>query len=302
MARVEEWLPEFMRRHTARCHRHDWPTDEDPDRPSENTRDFYDAWRHAFVTHGVEDRFADLASLEMAASPPAFLSEHLPMVLKLAAEYRRRHESGLGVNAEAASVEAATSLSRDCPDCGGTGGALRYVHQDILGKVKTFGGHPAPLGYSVAYPCSCPLGKFVARGLRQPGQAADPLTIDQYPSLRLRPVRWSDRPDCKYRYRPSEWDDDAEMPAHAGEVVTREEALGNLKALYATESPRRGRGGPGHAPHLGRSQGDPSAATESGSGWLPPVEDPVIGRERATATPPEPPPIHVPEDAPDPWF
>jgi hypothetical protein len=289
MDRVEGWIGDFYVKHADRCPREDWP-----DAGTEAESSFIEAWKHAFVTRGVEHRFADLASLEMASDPPKFLDQHLPALVKASLELRRREDAGRGVAEVAATVEAARLASRDCPDCEGSGLAIRHVHPDILGRAVTFGGGEAPAGSAVAYPCSCPLGRFVARGLRQPGQQADPLTVDQYPTLRARPVRWSDRPDNRLRHHPARWDDEAGMPLGSGEVVDRGRALAALKAALSLHGASAGRGRAIYRGHRPEGQGEAAG---------PPAGHPSGGAEEVR--PEIPPPareIRIPEDDMLGWF
>lgn len=286
MDRVEGWIGDFFVKHTVRCPREDWPA---PATEDESTT--LDAWKHAFVTRGVERRFADVASLDMAAAPPRFLSEHLPELVRLALELRRAEDAVPGAD-PLTSLEAATIASRGCPDCGGSGGAVRYVHPGIHGKVRTFGGHVAPVGMAVTYPCSCPLGRFVARGLRQEGQASDPLTVDQYPSLRMGRVSWSDAPDNRHRHRPESWDHEWDMPGGAGEVLD----VAGLEALVASLAASKD--APGRfvpSPPRGRATDD-ARAVPARSDLASAIPDPVIGRERAPALASRPDSIGIPED------
>jgi hypothetical protein len=296
MDRVEDWIGEFYVKHTDRCPREDWPQAD-----TEAESSFIDAWRHAFVTRGVEHPLADAASLDMAGEPPRFLDQHLPTLVKLAMDLRRLRDAGLGLEVQAGTVESASVASRDCPDCGGSGGAVRYVHEDILGRIRTLGGNLAPLGSAVAYPCSCPLGRLVARGLRQGGQAAEPPTIDQYPRLRLRPVRWSDSPDCQYRHHPRHWDEEAGMPVASGVFADREEVIASLKAILGLA--RAGRGI--HQPRPPEPQGG-APGTREGHRFAGAIPDPVIRAEEepaaAPSRPSRPEDIRIPEDDLEPLF
>jgi hypothetical protein len=85
MATVDEWFPGFAKRHMARHHREDWPKG-----PTGVV--FFQGWVYSFLARGVEERHAERASLELVAEPPAFLSDHLPAIVRLAREYRRRDE------------------------------------------------------------------------------------------------------------------------------------------------------------------------------------------------------------------
>lgn len=108
MAPVESWFTAFIRRHTTRCHREDWPkAGAFGDR--EKARIFYAAWVPALEARGIDEQDAEAASIRMAAEPPAFLAEHLPTLLKFGAEHRRKAEESVAKAPEPAAEE--TSLT-----------------------------------------------------------------------------------------------------------------------------------------------------------------------------------------------
>jgi hypothetical protein len=84
-----EWFNGFIKRHMARCPREDWPNARTPEELAK-MRVFFDAWRHALDGRGIEERFAEDASLAMAADPPAYLADHLRTILRLSAESRAK--------------------------------------------------------------------------------------------------------------------------------------------------------------------------------------------------------------------
>lgn len=190
MARVEEWIGEFIEFHTARCPRQDWPPGD-----AESDRVFWDAWRYQFVIKGVTFDLVDEASRRLAGQPPQWLGDHLPSLLKSVAEIVKDRAERTGGEKEDPLKEASKE-SRDCLDCSGTGWATRFVHENLHGRFRTATDNPVPVGGSFAIPCGCPYGRQVAAA------AGRRLTVADYPSLRLDFVEWSDVADNAYRYRP----------------------------------------------------------------------------------------------------
>lgn len=199
--KVDDWFGLFIMSHMARFPREDWPAEM-----SQDASEFFGAWRHQFILKGLTEDVATRASLDLAGEPPRWKADHLPAILKAAAEVRRQLEPQTSAESP---LEDARIASRDCPDCLGNGSAVRYVHPEILGKLVTVGGNEVPIGGSVAIPCSCPLGRHVARGLAPEGRPSPP-TIDRYPTLRRWAAPWgspsSDGLDNQFRHRPSDWD------------------------------------------------------------------------------------------------
>lgn len=221
MKKVDDWFGLFIATHMMRFPREDWPEEM-----SEEASNFFGAWRHQFIIKGLTEDVATKASLDLAGDPPRWLADHLPAILKAGAEVRRQAEPQTSAESP---LEDARMASRDCPDCLGNGSAVRYVHPEILGKLKTSAGNPVPIGGSVSIPCSCPLGRHVARGLAPEGRQPVP-TVDRYPSLRRWEAPWgspsSDGLDNQFRYRPSEWDAALECPR-----LTPIHDLATLKAI-----------------------------------------------------------------------
>lgn len=219
--KVDDWFGLFIMAHMARFPREDWPAEM-----SQDASEFFGAWRHQFVIKGLTEDVATRASLDLAGDPPRWKADHLPAILKAAAEVRRQLEPQSSAESP---LEDARMASRDCPDCLGNGSAVRYVHPEILGKLKTAAGNPVPIGGSVSIPCSCPLGRHVARGLAPEGRQPVP-TVDRFPSLRRWEAPWgspsSDGLDNQFRYRPSEWDRNRGCP-----IPTEVYDLATLKAI-----------------------------------------------------------------------
>lgn len=298
MAKVSDWIREFAAALIERSGRVDFPP---------WGSGYWEDFQTSLARIGATWDQADEASSVVCDVPGLFLDNYRPMVIEAVRKIQARAVlADKGVMP--GSLDEARVQSRDCPDCGGTGGAVRYVHREILGKVRSFDGNAVPVGGSACYPCSCPLGRLVARGLRREGQDRDPLTVDQYPSLRMGPARWSDR-DNRYRYRPSHWDGESGMPHGAGEVATPEQELSSLKRLVASlaaSGASKGRIVPGHpgSPRQGDASGLPGPSGDR-TDLATAAGDPVVARELAPAAPTRPmrpEDIRVPEDDLSAWF
>jgi hypothetical protein len=289
MATVREWFDGFATALIERSGRLDLP---------EGGSEYWDDFERGLVRIGATREQADEASSIVCDLPNLFPNQYRPMIVEAIRKIQARLQAE-SHGAAPGSPEEARLASRGCPDCGGSGGAIRYVHADILRKVRTIGGHVAPVGAGVCYPCSCPLGRSFARGLRAEGQARDPLTVDQYPSLRLGPVAWSDSPDNRYRHRPSAWDAATGRPHHAGEVVS----LDALKDSLAASKRHRGRFVP---PPPREAHQEDASGLPGHADWAATIDDPefrrVLGRGEP-ARPAQPAEISIPEDqAASGWF
>jgi hypothetical protein len=197
MAMVRDWFGDFMAALIQRTGRTDFP---------EIGTEYWTDFERNLVEIGALWPHADRAISLLCECPKVYLDNVRPLIVASIKKLYAQDQAG--GPAAPGSAEAARLASRDCPDCLGSGGAPRFVHAEIHGKVKTFGGRVAPIGARVIYPCSCPMGRVMALGLRQPGQQGIPLCVDQYPSLRRLPVEWArclDGLDCQYRYNPDEW-------------------------------------------------------------------------------------------------
>jgi hypothetical protein len=145
---IKQWINGFLKRHRARFDPHDWPTGED----TEESREFLRGWVSEFARQGVTEAEADLASQRLAATPPNYRRQHVPMVL----EAVRAIRAGRGPGDGAETRESAWGLSRDCEHCGGEGLATVF--------------HPRPSWalanrrpVQVAATCVCPLGRWIKR-------------------------------------------------------------------------------------------------------------------------------------------
>lgn len=201
MAMVCDWFGDFMAALVQRTGRTDFP---------QIGTEYWDDFEKGLVRIGATWPHADAAISMLCECRKVYLDNVRPLIVASIRKLQAEEQAGMSSGAAPGSVEAARLASRDCPDCLGSGGAPRFVHAEIHGKVKTFGGRVAPVGARVIYPCSCPMGRVMALGLRQPGQQGIPLTVDAYPSLRRLPVEWARCPDgldSQYRYSPDEWND-----------------------------------------------------------------------------------------------
>jgi hypothetical protein len=194
MARVEEWFGEWLERHARRHPRDDWPPPGD---------DLYRGWIGNFVLHGVVEDVAEEASVRLMAAPPRWLGEHVQATLDAArAIFRERAERQAGH--DPSSRESALLASRDCPDCGGGGLAVRWRHRSA---------GPGVLPAIVLY-CTCPHGRWLERTHREhaPDVRRRLHDLADHPWLQLGPVAWQDGPDNRHRYQPASWDDAAGRP------------------------------------------------------------------------------------------
>ena len=186
---VSDWFGEFAAAHVRRFPRQDWPD-------GEAGREFYAGWAERFVRAGITADVADEASRSLVATPPRFLGEHLPALLKAAAAVfvaRQAAEGGV-IPGDVASAKAA---SRGCDDCGGEGLAVRYRHASARGPRD-----------AVTLYCTCAAGRAIESNHRQKSPEVHRRMPDlaRLPGLQLRRVPWSDRPDNPHRYPPECWD------------------------------------------------------------------------------------------------
>lgn len=143
---IKNWISAFLRRHKARFAPHDWPGDGDEH--SDECLEFIRGWITAFATKEISESEADEASRQLAATPPNFRREHLPMILATIEANRSRR----GDADTASSRDAAALASRQCGYCGGAGLTL-VDHID-----------PAPNEPpTVSAYCTCPHGRWIKR-------------------------------------------------------------------------------------------------------------------------------------------
>jgi hypothetical protein len=158
MARVEDWLPDWVEEHRARH-----PGSFLPPFASEEGTELYEAWRAVFVKNGLQDyAVATEASKHLVGEKIAQPRDHLPTLITLAVGiYKQRQAQGLptegGGGADAR--KAAEDASRGCAPCGGTG----------LGTV--YRPDPCPAQYrhasAVCYCDDCPYGRWIEKNHRE---------------------------------------------------------------------------------------------------------------------------------------
>lgn len=238
MSRVRDWFDEFAMTLIARSNRPNWPSFD-----SEVGQAFWDDFERSLIRIGATFALADEASSIVCDMPDLFPADIRPKVIDEVKKLRAKADMEAKGSDPNSSVEAARTASRDCPDCLGNGSAVRYVHAEILGKLRTAAGNPVPVGGSVSIPCSCPLGLHVARGLAPECRPAPP-TIDKYPSLRRWAAPWGspspDGMDNQFRYRPSEWDADRGCPVlgDVRDLATLKSAIASRKASGVPDARR----------------------------------------------------------------
>jgi hypothetical protein len=145
--KIRDWLGEFLDRHKARYNPHDWPAGE----ATEEYDVYVRTWHTEFATRHVTKSEADEASARLAANPPNFRREHIPMVVHAIEQIRAER------NPQATACgtrEAARDASRCCEHCGSEGMATAY--------------HPRPsdehrVAVTAGATCCCPHGKFIRR-------------------------------------------------------------------------------------------------------------------------------------------
>jgi hypothetical protein len=167
MERVDSWLNAFIVRHVARIPRENWPA---------VNSDYWRGFKAAMVRHGVTEAVAEAASLAMMESPPEYLNGHLPAFLAFC---RAEWAAGRAVLEAPTDREAAERLSRDCPNCGRNGWAIRESVILKSGRVLLPG----------SLYCICPLGRFFERDHREraPDVRRRGLDLRDYPELWLEP-------------------------------------------------------------------------------------------------------------------
>lgn len=148
----------------------------------------------------------------------------------LLAEIRRVRAAASSTTPAASTEDDAWRASRACPDCGGSGLAIRYIHASIVGVLKTPLGNDVQVGYSLAMPCSCPLGHatLVNLGLIN-GKLR--LRVDQSPLFCREPQPWaetSDGLDNRFRHRAADWSEDHARPYAIENAARTPKDLRNL--------------------------------------------------------------------------
>ena len=160
-ARVAEWVVDFAQDLPSLMPRTDWPLPGDI---------YWEPWRAQFVKHGVTSRVAAEAAMELAATPPEYLTQMLPtMMVHVRAIWRS------AAVAPESTLNSAAHASRDCQLCSGNGLAVRWRHRPLA----------AGQAASEAFHCVCPLGRAIKANHRETAKdvAARILDLDDYVQL-----------------------------------------------------------------------------------------------------------------------
>lgn len=179
MALVRSWIYGFLERHRTRYAPIDWPNDF----TTEDGLEFTKLWITAFATRQVTEDEADIASISLAAEPPNFRREHIPMVVH--AIEASRQEQGKTTGCPPNSLEAAQAALRAMGGCFGPDPEIDastgvLVHDNGLGCGGTglaTRWHPKPdpakrIGPTLQGYCTCPMGRWLKRT-----HAANPDTV-----------------------------------------------------------------------------------------------------------------------------
>lgn len=201
-----DWYDEFFTRHMARYPRDDWPVDDD-----ERFDEFWKNWRVALKLKGATKDEADRASQMVAFEHPKYLDAHLSALIALIVLNRNEGKPG-----SASPLDQAKADSRHCIDCRGEvpAAAVRWPHDP----------NHARYGYSMAFRCACPLGRYLHEQDRfQPSdKRLNMAFLGDYPTLQLGPCPWGEayeHPggewgslDNRFRYSPDQWDVEVDCP------------------------------------------------------------------------------------------
>lgn len=227
MSRVDDWFPSFCDALIDRSLRADWPA---------GGSGYWDDFRRELLLIGSRWEEADVAISRVCNQPKVFIADFRPLILAEIKKIQREPSAPSGVGLDPKAAEAA---SRDCVECRGTGMAIRFVHECILGRLKTANGSDVPVGASVAIPCDCAFGRHLARSGLEGGKVRS--TIGEFPTLRRSPFPWANCPDgldSRFRYRPRDWNDEAGRPwAYETDAI---KAIPDLRALTSGMKPPKG--------------------------------------------------------------
>jgi len=163
MAKVRDWLDDFLERHRRRFNPFDWP-----EPGSDENADYARMWLDAFVRDKVREQEADAASVRLGQTPPNWRNDHLPAVMAEIKAMREASTAQAGHGVIADSIETARVQSRHCGWCNGSGlrtvfhprydgsGILMLEREDDRGELRK-----RPTAARVAAHCICPLGQYM---------------------------------------------------------------------------------------------------------------------------------------------
>jgi hypothetical protein len=201
MARVSDWFTDFAIQLIERSGRGDFP---------ELGTEFWCDFEKSLVRIGATFAQADAASSSVCDLPDVFPSQYRGLVVQAVQAIQAR-EAVAARGVPAGSRQEAEIASRECPECLGSGWSTRFIHAEVVGRMRAAGGNDLPAGCSVASACgSCQLGRFQAAANSTPERPCR--TWADSPEFRFGPVPWSDRPDNRYAHRPESWDHRHDRP------------------------------------------------------------------------------------------
>lgn len=163
MAKIKDWVDDFLERHRRRFNPFDWP-----EPGSEEGIDYARMWLDAFLRERVREQEADAASIRLGTNPPRFRNDHIPNVMAEVKAMREVAAATASAGVIADSLETAKRQSAQCGWCDGHG--MRQVfhprykgsqvimidREDDRGEVRK-----RPTAARVAAHCICPLGRYM---------------------------------------------------------------------------------------------------------------------------------------------
>lgn len=145
MEKVTDWFEEFYRKHRERHQRPDWPDYDLND-------EFIRSWIANFTQLRVEPDEAEYASVQLTREEIRFLGNYLPALVNSIESLRQSRINQRAQHRNRTREEAAAN-SYDCPECEGSGRAIRKYR--------------IPDRYDMSFDgslfCRCDLGRFDER-------------------------------------------------------------------------------------------------------------------------------------------
>lgn len=191
---IERWFYDWLGGHRKRHHAFPLP---EPD--SDDGAEVYESWIAAFRHRGIMDEgVATEASRRLVGETIRFPREHFPRLVEVAVGiYRERQPVASASNDPGSDRKAAETASRDCPECQGSGVAIRHRRLS-LGTADSEGRPRTP--HILLY-CRCPLGRWFEAAHRKTA-----------PDVRRRMYDLAEHPWL--------WGDEYREPPRDGEPVT----------------------------------------------------------------------------------
>lgn len=182
---VVEWIYEFAGEHINRFQswQNVWPRLKGPDgKPTLDAIDRFSAWAGNFAARGVTFDIARLASAEMAAKEPQLHpGQHEKRIMDYIDQVWARRDAENRTGAAPQTREYAEAAARHCPECAGSGYAVRPIWHERHNRE-----------YNVTMFCLCLYGEWLAVNFAAKGPDADEATrsmkartrrLAQYPEL-----------------------------------------------------------------------------------------------------------------------